>query len=204
MKSALRLLIVSMVIASCAGIVLPSVATQPVIALSSGTGRVGLQISINGSGFLPTDTSCTFSSPSSGSVVSGAACVTRDGSVFGGFIVGNVLPGAYVVQASGNQGDFAQAILEITGGAQLGLSPATAQPGSDVSFQGTGFLPTDTTCTISSPSSPNPILPGTAACVIQNGTAFGSFTVGSVLPGEYVIQITGNQGDSAQTIIAVG
>ena len=116
------------------------------------------------------------------------------------------MPGDYIVQASGNLGDFAQALLEVSGGAQIGLSPATGPPGVDVSVQGSGFLPTDTTCSISSPSSPNPILPGTGACIIQSGTgmAIGSFIIGNVLPGEYVIQLTGNQGDSAQTLLGIG
>jgi hypothetical protein len=184
----------------------PKVQAEPVIALSPGTARVGLDISISGTGFLPTDTSCTFSSPSSGGLVTSSACVSQGGSLSGSFTVGNVPPGDYVVQASGNVGDSAQALLEISGGAQLALSPAASQPGADVTVQGSGFLPTDTTCTISSPSSPNPILPGSGACVIQSGTgtAIGSFIVGNVPPGAYVIQLTGNQGDSAQALLEVG
>ena len=182
---------------------LPIAHAQPLVMLSTGSARVGLEISVSGSGFLPTDTSCVFSSPSSSALVSSSACVTQQGSLSGSFIVGNVPVGAYVIQASGNMGDSAQTILEVTGGPQLQLSPATGGPGLDVVVQGSGFLPTDTTCTISSPSSPNPILPGSAACVIQGGRATGSFLIGNVLPGEYVIRITGNQGDSAQTIIDV-
>jgi hypothetical protein len=115
------------------------------------------------------------------------------------------MPGAYVIEASGNQGDSAQALLEVSGGAQLGLSPATSQPGGEVSVQGVGFLPTDTTCSISSPSSPSLVLTGTVACVIQSGTGmpYGGFIVGSVLPGEYVVQLTGNEGDSAQAIMTI-
>jgi hypothetical protein len=134
-----------------------------------------------------------------------SACVTQVGMLSGGFTVGNVLPGAYVVEALGNEGDFAQAVLQVSGGAQIGLNPGTGAPGVDVSFQGSGFLPTDTTCTISSPSSPNPILPGSAACVIQmgSGAPMGSFLIGAVLPGEYVVQVNGNQGDSAQAVVTV-
>jgi len=130
------------------------------------------------------------------------ACVVRGGLLMGGFTVGNVLPGAYVIQATGNLGDFAQAILQVDGGAQIGLSQ-TNPMGRQISVQGMAFLPTDTTCTISSPSYPNPILPGSAACIIQGGIAYASFTVGNVPPGAYVIQLTGNQGDFSQTMIAV-
>ena len=75
--------------------------------------------------------------------------------------------------------------------------------GHDVSFTGAGFLPTDTTCYVSSPSSNGVIL--SSACVIQAGTGApnGGFTIGNVLPGEYVIQVTGNQGDFAQAVLAV-
>ena len=183
----------------------PNIQAQPVVALSTGTARVGLDISIRGTGFLPTDTSCEFSSPSSTAVVTSSACVTQGGSLWGSFIVGNVVSGAYVIQASGNQGDSAQVILYVSGGAQVELSPAAGAPGVDVSIQGSGFLPTDTTCTISSPSSPNPILPGSGACVIQGGStiAVGSFMIGNVLPGAYVVQVTGSQGDSAQALLEV-
>lgn len=123
----------------------------------------------------------------------------------GGFTVGNVMPGAYVIQASGNQGDFAQALLQVSGGARLGLSPGTGAPGVDIAIIGAGFLPTDTTCTISSPFSSNLILTGTSACVVQagSGTPHGSFIIGNVLPGQYVVQVNGNQGDSAQAILSV-
>ena len=190
---------------SVGALLLRNVESQPVISLSAGTTSVGGRISVGGNGFLPTDTACTFSSPSSAGLVTSMACVTQGGSVAGGFIVGNVMPGAYVIQASGNQGDFAQALLQVSGGAQLGLSPGTGAPGVDVSIMGTGFLPTDTTCTISSPSNPNLILTGTSACALQagSGTPHGSFIIGNVLPGQYVVQVNGNQGDYAQAILAV-
>ena len=185
---------------------MPSIQAQPVLALSPGSARAGFDISVRGSGFLPTDTGCVFSSPSSSAVVIASACVTRGGTLSGGFIVGNVGPGDYVVQASGNMGDSAQALLDVSGGAQLQLSPASGAPGLDVSILGSGFLPTDNTCTISSPSSPNPVLPGSAACVIRSGTgiAMGGFIIGNVLPGDYVVQVTGSQGDSVQAVLDVG
>jgi hypothetical protein len=49
------------------------------------------------------------------------------------------------------------------------------------------------------------VLGGTAACAIPSGSGmpYGSFIIGNVLPGEYVVQLTGNQGDSAQAILGV-
>jgi len=88
---------------------------------------------------------------------------------------------------------------------QVQLSPTASAPGDHVSVQGSGFLPTDTSCTISSPASPDLIVNGTVACVVQNGTGmvFGGFIVGNVPPGSYLVQLTGNEGDFAQAIIAV-
>ena len=204
-KLVLVLLLVYVLLLTAQTLLVTNIGAQPVVALSSRTARAGLDISITGTGFLQTDTSCAFSSPSSAALVTSSACVTQGGSLSGSFIVGNVMPGDYVVQASGNLGDFAQTLLEVTGGAQIGLSPSTGAPGVDVSVQGSGFQPTDTTCSISSPSSPNPILGGSGACAIQNGTgsAIGGFIVGNVPPGEYVVQLTGNQGDSAQALLDV-
>ena len=74
-----------------------------------------------------------------------------------------------------------------------------------ISVHATGLLPTNRTCSISSPSSPNVVLPGSSACAIQMGTgiANGGFIIGNVLPGAYVIQVTGDQGDFAQTVLAI-
>ena len=206
LRASVKIVLVSLLLAaglSVGGFPLPHIQAQPVLVLSRATARVGSDVSVTGTGFLPTDTSCTFSSPSS-ALVTSSACVTQGGSLEGSFIVGNVMAGDYVVQASGNQGDSAQALLQVSGGAQIQLSPATGAPGLDVLVRGVGFLPTDTTCSISSPSSPNPIL--SQACVVETGTTMviGSFMIGNVLPGDYVIQVTGNQGDSAQALLEVG
>jgi len=207
----IRALLIWVLVISTANATLSLVQSQPVISLSWSDHNV----SFTGVGFLPTDTTCDVSSPSSNGTILSSACVVQEGTgrPYGGFTIGNVLPGDYVVQVTGNFGDFAQAIVQVNGGAppqptqQYGPSQATGYyPGSRVSIEATGLLPTDTTCQLSSPSSPNVILPGTAACVTQVGTgvAFGGFIVGNVLPGSYVIQVTGNQGDSAQTVLAVG
>ena len=194
-----------MLVISATNAALVTVQSEPVISLSGS----GHSVSFTGAGFLPTDTTCSVSSPSSNGVILSSACVVQagTGAPYGGFTIGNVLPGQYVVQVTGNYGDFAQAIIQVNSGTtQPGTSHVTSlQAGSRVSVQATGLLPTDTTCQLSSPSSPNVILPGTAACVIQAGTgvAYGGFIIGNVLPGSYVIQVTGNQGDTAQTVLTV-
>jgi len=183
-----------------------TVQSEPTIFLSG----AGSRVSFTGAGFLPTDRTCFVSSPSSSSVILSSACAVQVGTgmPYGGFMVGAALPGQYVIQVTGDWGDFAQAILVVNGGSQQQQSFSHAAgyaPGSSVSIHASGMLPTDTTCQISSPSSPGVVLQGTAACVIQAGTgvAYGGFIIGNVLPGDYVIQITGNQGDFAQTVLAV-
>ena len=184
---------------------LSPVRSDPIIRLGGSTHN----LSFTGMGFLPTDTTCYVSSPSLSALIFSSACVIQAGTgvPYGGITLGNVLPGDYVIQVTGNFGDVAQAILQVNGaGPQYASSQlAGYYPGSRVSIQATGLLPTDTTCQLSSPSS-NVILPGTAACVIQAGTgvAYGGFIVGNVLPGSYVIEVMGNQGDFAQTVLTVG
>lgn len=203
-----------------------NVTLGPRITLSRGTASPGLSVNVNGTGFLPTDTSCSISSPGSDAVVAGsAACVKQAGSTItsGSFIVGNVLPGQYVIEVTGCQGnngctpsagDFAQAVLNVTGGPRLTLTPTTGTIGTSITISGTGFLTTDQSCSISSISSPNPILVGSAACATTVGTGVvsGSFIVGNVPAGEYVIEVTGclgnngcapSVGDFAQTVLAV-
>jgi hypothetical protein len=187
------------------------------ITLSPGTASPGTHVDVNGTGFLPTDTSCTILSPGSSAVIStSAGCATQLGTgvTEGSFIVGNVVPGQYVIQVSGNQGDSAQAVLNVTSGPVLTVTPVSGSIGSTISIHGTGFLTTDQSCSISSISTPNPILVGSAGCAITvgSGVVSGSFIIGAVSPGEYVIEVTGcsgnsgcapSAGDFAQAVVSV-
>ena len=185
-----------------------NVTIGPTLTLNPGSGRIGVHVLVNGTGFLPLDSTCSISSPSTpGAVQSGtAACsiVYGSGAPQGSFTIGNVLPGQYRIRVSGNQGDFAEAVFNVTVGPTISLSPATGRPGTHVNVNGTGFLPTDGTCTISSPGS-SAVTGGSQACAIQLGTGVtsGSFIIGNVLPGQYLIQVSGNQGDFAQTVLNV-
>jgi len=187
------------------------------ITLSPGTARPGQSVIVNGTGFLPTDSSCTILSPGSSAVLTGsAACAIQLGTgvTQGSFIVGNVQPGQYVIQVQGDQSDFAQAVLNVTGGPSITLTPTAGTIGTTISIHGTGFLTTDQSCSISSTSTPNPILAGSSACAITVGTGIvtGSFIIGDVPAGEYVIEVTacsGNNGcapsagDFAQAVLTV-
>jgi hypothetical protein len=182
-----------------------NVTVGPKITLSPGTGPIGVHVLVNGTGFLPTDNTCTITGPGS-SIVIAAGCSLQagTGAPGGSFTVSNVVPGQYVIQVTGNGGDFAQAVFNVTMGATITLTPGKGAPGANVNFTGSGFLPTDTLCVVSSPGS-GAVMGGTQACAIRagKGTVNGSFLIGNILPGQYLIQVTGNQGDFAQAVLIV-
>ena len=199
-----------------------NVVSGPAIRLYPTTGQPGAHVVVNGTGFLPTDTTCALGAPGSNAVLPGTqACVIHQGSgvVNGSFTIGNVSPGQYVIMVTAYPGgDSAQALLNVVSGPAIRLYPTTGQPGAHVVVNGTGFQPTDTSCSISSSSvdvyGHSPIFPGTSGCVVHAGSGVvnGSFTVGNVLPGQYVIEITGcggnngcapSVGDFAQALLNV-
>ncbi|MGA3296134.1 MAG: hypothetical protein ABSD41_01650, partial [Candidatus Bathyarchaeia archaeon] len=172
----------------------------PTITLKPTSGPIGTDVVVAGSGFLPTDQSCSISSLSP-PIITNAGCVIKVGTgiVDGSFLVGNVLPGQYVIEVTGcpsnngcgpSAGDFAQAIFTVTTGPIITLSPTSGPIGTDVVVTGSGFLPTDQSCSISSLSPP---IITNAGCAITSGTnaTHGSFLVGNVAPGQYVIEVTG-------------
>ena len=198
-----------------------NVVSGPKIGLSPATGKPGTHVLVNGTGFLPTDFNCAVAAPGSGAILGGTqACVIRPGTglVNASFTIGNVLPGQYIIQVQGSGGDIAQAILNVVSGPAIFLSPASARTGAHILVNGTGFLPTDTSCSVSSPSldinGQPPILSGTAACAIRVGSGLvnASFIIPNITPGQYVIEITGcggnngcapSAGDYAQAILNV-
>jgi hypothetical protein len=107
----IRTLLIYALVISAASATLITVQSEAVISLSGS----GHNVSFTGAGFLPTDTTCYVSSPSSNGVILSSACVVQagTGAPYGGFTIGNVLPGSYVIQVTGNQGDFAQAVLAV-------------------------------------------------------------------------------------------
>lgn len=189
-------------------------------SLNPTSGSVGNEVNFT-IGNVPTnDTSCSISSPT-GNVVTLSACVVSNGSGSGTFVIGNVSPGDYVIEVTaciGNNGcspsagDFAQQVFTVTGGPLITLSPTSGVPGADISVTGTGFQLSDQACSITSPSSSNVVI--NAGCSVTSGTEgiHGSFVVGNVAPGQYVIEVTGctgnnpctpSQGDFAQQVLTV-
>jgi hypothetical protein len=175
--------------------------TGPSITLTPNAGRIGIRVAVNGTGFSFADTSCTLSSPTSGSATLNPACSINAGTgiVKGNFTVGNVAPGSYVIQIRGSTGDFAQAVFVVLSGPAITLTPLQGPQGSFVNMNGTGFQTTDSSCSISG------TVVSTPACsiVVGTGAVKGNFTVASVITGTYLVTVTGSSGDFAQASFIV-
>jgi len=185
--------------------------------LTPTSGPVGTDVSFTLTNVPTNDTSCSLSSQPSGTVTI-PACVVSNGSGSGTFVVGNVPAGDYVIEVTaciGNNGcspsagDFAQQEFTVISGPTITLNPSSGLPGADIAISGTGFRVSDQSCSISSPT--NAAVVQNAGCAIVAGTetAQGSFVVGNVPAGQYVIEVTGcpgnngcspSQGDFAQAV----
>jgi hypothetical protein len=178
--------------------------TGPSITLTPASGGIGIFVNMTGSGFSFSDTTCSLTSPSSGGLVVTPACSINAGTgiVKGNFTIGNVAPGSYVIRVTGNPyGDFAETTFNVLSGPAIDLKPQSGPPGTVIKVIGKGFLPSDSACSISGSSG----VATNAACsiVAGSGAPIANFTIGNVVPGSYLITVTGNHGDSAQNITQV-
>jgi hypothetical protein len=173
-------------------------------SLNPTSGSVGTDVSFTMTNVPTNDTSCSVSSQPAGAVTI-PACVVSNGSGSGTLIVGQVSAGDYVIEVTactGNvgcvpsAGDFAQKVFTVTGGPTITLSPTSGGPGADITVSGKGFALSDQSCSITSPSNPNVVL--NSGCSVTSATenVHGSFIVGNVLAGQYVIEVTGCQGNT--------
>ncbi|HYW00297.1 MAG TPA: hypothetical protein VE862_02445 [Candidatus Acidoferrum sp.] len=119
------------------------------------------------------------------------ACIT-----FSLALAASFHPYAYAVSIGNNQ--FAGGPGTVT------LNPSSGSAGTKVSLTGS-LLPGDTGCTITSPSMG--FVLGYRCTVLPGGLVNGSFTVGTVMPGQYLILVSGTpgnpNGDYAQALFAV-
>jgi hypothetical protein len=142
---------------------------------------------VSGSGFSTSDTACS---------ISGKAVVSQTCSVFNGaltataFTVANVAGGSYSVKVTGTPiGDSASAQFTVNAPASsIKLTPSSAQVGVTVQVSGSGFLASDSACTLSG----NPVTAST--CSISNGILSATFNVATVAPGAYAIRASGKPG----------
>jgi hypothetical protein len=168
------------------------------ITLNPSSASAGATVSVSGSGFSPTGTSCTLT----GGPIASYACAISGGTLTGTFVVSTAVAGVYGVTATGSlAGDSATANFQLTASTpSITVNPNSAQAGATVTVSGSGFAPTDSTCTMqgSSGSISSP------ACSISAGTITGSFVVANVTAAMYAIKVTGIQvGDSALATFTV-
>ena len=179
------------------------IVTGPKIILTPNSGRIGITVIIGGSGFSFADTTCSLSvSQGSGSINQNGACSIGGGTgtPSGSFTVGNVVPGTYVLRVTGSTSDFAEATFTVVSGPTITLLPTSGPPGTVVIVTGSGFLPQDSTCSISGTPVQNP------ACSITlgSGAPTGSFQVSAVASGAYTVTVSASSGgDSAQAVFTV-
>jgi hypothetical protein len=173
-----------------------TVMAGPSITLTPSSGAVGTTVSVTGSGFFLTDSSCSIS----GTGVSAQACSVNlsSGAPSGSFLVGNVVAGSYTVTLSANGGDFAQAVFVVTSVTPgLTLYPSgPVTPGTTVTFTATGLLTPDTGCSLQ--ATPSTIILSSPTCRISSaGVATGSFVVSYLATADrnpWTIQVVGSPG----------
>src|SRR5208282_4999240 len=141
-----------------------TILTPPAVTLSPASGQVGSTDSLSGSGFSPSDTSCSLS-------------------------VATVLAGSYSVTVTGNpSGDSASASFTVNGVVlpSVTFNPTSAAGGTTVVVSGSDFSSTDTSC-----SSSGSVI-ASQTCSISSGVLTGVFTVAAVVAGSYSVTVTGN------------
>lgn len=173
------------------------IVVTPSVTLTPNAGSAGTIVSISGIGYSSTDVSCSVG----GSVVTSGACTINSltGIASGSFVVGNVAPGSYLVSVSGSSGDSAQATFNVLAGPRFTLSPASGTPGTSVTVTGIGFLPADSSCSISGTGVQTPA----CSIVAGSGSPIGTFLISAVTVGPYTITLSGGGGDSAQAVLTV-
>ncbi len=165
-----------------------SIVNNPSIALTPSSASTGMTVYVSGSGFLTGDIGCSFS----GSPVGASTCSISNGMLTGSFVVGGVGAGSYWITTIGSPGsDSASTTLTVIGSA-ITLNPSSASAGATVSVSGSGFSPTDNSCTLTGGSITS------YTCTISGGTLTGTFVVSTAGAGVYGVTATGSPaGDSA-------
>jgi hypothetical protein len=170
----------------------------PAITLNPSSGHPGTTVSILGSGFSTTDTSCTISSSPSG-LISNPICAAAGGNVAGTFTVASGATGAYTVIVTGTGLDAAYAPFN-RATPTLTLSPVSGVVGTTVTASGGNYQ--GTACMLTAlPSN----LFTSQACTIIAGNLTGSFTVASGASAGYTVyaQTNAGLGDSASALFSV-
>jgi hypothetical protein len=154
------------------------------ITLNPFYASVGSTVRVNGSGFSSSDSTCALS----GGAITSQTCSITDGLITATFTVGDVPAGGYTVTVTGEPvGDSATADFTVTSASlSIVLNPTSGLAGATVHVSGSGFLSSDSSCTLSGSIVSSP------SCSISSGTLSGSFIATNVTSGSYVVTAIGS------------
>ena len=116
---------------------------QPSITLNPSAAEPGATVTVSGSGFYTTDTTCSFT----GGGVGAQSCSISAGSLTGSFTVANAVSGTYVVTVvtGGADSGLAAAYLQVTNGVTNAVTTTSTLLGTSTATQ---FSATTTTFTL--------------------------------------------------------
>jgi hypothetical protein len=164
-------------------------------ALSPSSGPAGISVSASGQNY--DGTTCTLSSTPSGLFAS-SSCSISAGTLSGSFTVAAGASDGYTVTVTTNLSEAKSASFTTTTSPPPTLNPTTGSPGTSVQVFGSGYH--GTTCSLT--SSP-PGLFSSSLCSLSGGTLTGSFTIASDASGSYIVTLTTDLGETAQSPFAV-
>ena len=180
--------------------------SSPSASFSTASGIPGTLVTVSLTGYNSTDTSCTISGTP---VYNPTSCTLSGGSGTLTFTVKQYTPaGTFIITVTGNPtSDSSQTSFQVVG-LSFSLSPTSAAVGAKVTFRLSDLPSNDTSCSISSQGNVITV----PACVVSNGSGSGTFVIGNVAPGDYLVEITactGNNGcppsagDFSQAVLTV-
>ena len=145
---------------------------------------VGTPVEVDASGFSASDATCSLT----GESVTSSTCSITGGAITATFTVANVSPGGYTVTLTGEPvGDSATVDFTVAGNSlSIALNPDSGYAGAAVHVSGSGFLSSDSSCTLTGSVVSSP------TCSITSGTLTGTFTIANVPAGSYVVTAIGD------------
>lgn len=182
--------------------------TTPTIVVVPTDGPLGTKISVQGTGFSASDSSCQITSAMA-NLVASQSCSVSGGKVTGSFTVGVsvVVNTPTTITVTGNTGDSATVAFTNDGAPVITLSSGTGAPGDTITITLTGgqFSSGDSSaCVIS--SAPGGLFASSACVISAGGTALTGtfFVVANLASGNtYTVTVTGSLGDKASASFTV-
>ena len=118
-------------------------AAIPSVTLNPSSGQAGAMVTVSGSGFASTDSTCTIEG-STGSI-SSSTCTISSGTVTGSFVVANATAATYAIKVTGSQvGDSALAAFTINPSLTQTATSTTTRSPTSTSTSSTTAVPEQT------------------------------------------------------------